>query len=232
VLAGHSDGGLFAQLYASTHAAQVKGLVLIDAVHQNYYARRIAMLKTLLPPNQWHATLRALRVRQPAIIDPEQINIETSLAQTRAAVATAPPHPMPLFVLTRGHPDQSGSQPRVDAADERLWRHLQDEIAALVPNSEHATVHTSSEVTVGEGARRLLHSSRSGRLHLRSCSSSGAAASASRRALLQFAEAVAEPVAATSWDLTPAGLTGGGAAGRLRETAVHGDRGDGLPHGR
>jgi hypothetical protein len=31
-------------------------------------------------------------------------------------------------------------------------------------------VHTGSEVTVGEGARRLLHSSRSGRLHLRSCS--------------------------------------------------------------
>jgi pimeloyl-ACP methyl ester carboxylesterase len=143
VLAGHSDGGLFAQLYASTHAAQVKGLVLIDAVHQNYYARRIAMLKTLLPPNQWHATVRALRARQPAIIDPEQIDLETSLAQTRAALATAPLHPMPLFVLTRGHPDQSGSQPRVDAADERLWRDLQDEIATLVPHSVHVTAKHS-----------------------------------------------------------------------------------------
>jgi pimeloyl-ACP methyl ester carboxylesterase len=143
VLAGHSDGGLFAQLYASKHPAQVKGLVLIDAVHQNYYARRVAMLKTLLPPNQLHATVRALRARQPAILDPEQINIETSLAQTRAALATAPLHPMPLFVLTHGHPDQSASNPRVDAADERLWQDLQDEIAALVPNSEHATAKRS-----------------------------------------------------------------------------------------
>jgi pimeloyl-ACP methyl ester carboxylesterase len=143
VLAGHSDGGLFAQLYASKHAAQVKGLVLIDAVHQNYYARRIAMLKTLLPPNQLHATVRALRVRQPAIIDPEQIDIETSLAQTRTALATAPLHPMPLFVLTHGHPDRSASNPRVDAADERLWRQLQDEIAALIPHSKHAAAKRS-----------------------------------------------------------------------------------------
>ena len=37
-------------------------------------------------------------------------------------------------------------------------------------------VHTSSEAAVGEGARRLLHSSRTGRLPLRSCSSSAARA--------------------------------------------------------
>ena len=143
VLAGHSDGGLIAQLYASTHPEQVKGLVLIDAVHPNYYARRIANLKTLLPPAEWHATVRALHAAPPAIVDPEQIDIETSLAQTRAALATAPLHQMPLFVLTRSHPDQSGSNPRVDAADERLWRHLQDEIAALVPHSKHATATRS-----------------------------------------------------------------------------------------
>ena len=30
VLAGHSNGGLFARRYATIHPAQVKGLVLID----------------------------------------------------------------------------------------------------------------------------------------------------------------------------------------------------------
>jgi pimeloyl-ACP methyl ester carboxylesterase len=50
---------------------------------------------------------------------------------------------MPVFVLTRGHPDQSGSNPHVDAADERLWGHLQDEIATLVPHSKHATANRS-----------------------------------------------------------------------------------------
>jgi hypothetical protein len=87
--------------------------------------------------------VRALQARPPAIVDPEQIDIETSLAQTRAALAGSPLHPMPLFVLTHGHPDQPESNPRLGAADERLWRHLQNEIAALVPHSKHATAKHS-----------------------------------------------------------------------------------------
>ena len=143
VLAGHSDGGLFVQLYASKHAANVRGLVLIDAVHSDYYARRIALLKTLLPPAGLKATVRALRTRPPAIVDPEQIDLETSLAQTRAALADDPLHQMPLFVLTQGRPDPSGSDPRLVAADERLWRKLQDELAELVPDAKHVIAKKS-----------------------------------------------------------------------------------------
>ena len=49
VLAGHSNSGLYSQLYASTHPRQVAGLVLIDAVHPAYHKRQLAMLKPLLP---------------------------------------------------------------------------------------------------------------------------------------------------------------------------------------
>jgi pimeloyl-ACP methyl ester carboxylesterase len=134
VLAGHSDGGLFVQLYAGKHPDEVAGLVLIDAVHMNYYARRTALLKRLLPPAAWKVTIRQLRAWVPALVDPEQIDMETSLAQARAALSAAPLSSMPLFVLTRGREDQRDT---LDRADERLWRRLQDEIAALVPNSKH-----------------------------------------------------------------------------------------------
>ena len=143
VLAGHSDGGLFVQLYASKHSNEVAGLVLIDAVHMDYYARRTALLKKLLPPAAWKVTMRLLRARAPALVDPEQIDMEKSLAQTRAALAKAPLRSMPLFVLTHGRVDQPDSDPRLNEADERLWQTLQDELAALVPNSKHVIAERS-----------------------------------------------------------------------------------------
>jgi pimeloyl-ACP methyl ester carboxylesterase len=142
VLVGHSNGGLFVQLYASEHQEEVAGLVLLDAVSVDYYARRIALLKKLLPPAEFKQTIRGLRARLPAIIDPEQIDIEASLAETRAALATAPLRALPLFVLTHGRPE-SESDPRLAAADERLWRKLQAEIGALVPRSKHVIARRS-----------------------------------------------------------------------------------------
>jgi len=143
VFAGHSDGGLFVQLYASKHPNQVAGLVLIDAVSTDYYARRSALLKKLLPPAAWKAAMRQLLARAPALVDPEQIDMETSLAQTRAALAVAPLRPMPLFVLTRGRVDQPDTDPRINSADERLWQMLQNGLAALVPHSRHVIARRS-----------------------------------------------------------------------------------------
>jgi pimeloyl-ACP methyl ester carboxylesterase len=142
VITSHSNGGLFAQLYAAKHPHEIAGLVLLDAVHKNYHARRIALLKKLLPAAELKANIRALRTALPAILDPEQIDLETSLAQTRAALASAPLRPMPLSVITHGRPEP-GSDPRTTEPDERLWRKLQDEIAALVANGKHAIARRS-----------------------------------------------------------------------------------------
>jgi len=131
VLAGHSNGGLYSQLYASTYPDQVAGLVLIDAVHSAYHQRRLAMLKPLLPPDQWEALRRQAMTVPHRLLDPEQVDIWTSERQTRQALRRSPLRPMPLVALAHGRPDDPGA-PFVEQ-DERLWRQLQHELAQLVP---------------------------------------------------------------------------------------------------
>jgi pimeloyl-ACP methyl ester carboxylesterase len=54
VFAGHSLGGLFVRLYASTYPHDVRGLILVDAYSE--------MLEMLLTPERWAALVR-LNVR-------------------------------------------------------------------------------------------------------------------------------------------------------------------------
>jgi pimeloyl-ACP methyl ester carboxylesterase len=132
VLAGHSNSGLFSQLYASTHPRQVAGLVLIDAVHPAYHKRQLALLKPLLPPEVWEALRREAMTPPHRLVDPEGIDIWTSERQTRLALRRSPLRPMPLVVLAHGRPEPSPpGWPGEEV--ERLWQQLQRELAQLVP---------------------------------------------------------------------------------------------------
>jgi pimeloyl-ACP methyl ester carboxylesterase len=132
VLAGHSNGGLFTLLYASTYPRQVAGLVLIDAVHPATIKRRLAMLKPILSPEEWQA-VRQLMITVPhRLINPEQVDIWTSERQTRKSLRRSPIRPMPLVALAHGHPDPG--TPFVEL-EEPFWRQLQRELAHLVPGS-------------------------------------------------------------------------------------------------
>jgi pimeloyl-ACP methyl ester carboxylesterase len=144
VLAGHSNSGLFSLLYASTYPRQVAGLVLIDAVHPAYHKRTLAMLKPLVPPEVWEATRQEAMAVMPRLVDPEGIDIWTSERQTRKALRHSPLRPMPLVVLTRGHPDGPGG-PFVEQ-EERLWRQLQRELAQLVPGSRHLITQSGHDI--------------------------------------------------------------------------------------
>ncbi len=117
--------------------------MLIDAVSDDYYARRTALLKKLLPPAAWKMTMRQLHAHTPALIDPEQIGMQTSQAQLRSALAAAPLRSMPLYVLSHSRVDQPDTDPRVNRADEHLWQTLQNELAALEPNSRHVIANKS-----------------------------------------------------------------------------------------
>jgi pimeloyl-ACP methyl ester carboxylesterase len=130
VLAGHSNGGLFTLLYASTYPRQVAGLVLIDAVHPATIKRRLAMLKPILSPEEWQAVRLQMITLLPRLLDLEQVDIWTSERQTRKSLRRSPIRPMPLVVLAHGHPEPD--TPFVEL-EEPFWRQLQRELARLVP---------------------------------------------------------------------------------------------------
>jgi pimeloyl-ACP methyl ester carboxylesterase len=135
VLAGHSNGGLFSLLYASRHPEQVAGMVLIDGVHPDYHRRSIEVAKRFVPREHWDAIIAAACGVPPVQLDAELMDICLAEAQTRAALAAHPLRRMPLAVITRGGqelPPESEA-----AAQELLWRQLQDELAAMQPGSTH-----------------------------------------------------------------------------------------------
>jgi pimeloyl-ACP methyl ester carboxylesterase len=135
VLAGHSNGGLFSLLYASLHPEQVAGMVLIDGVHPDYHRRSVEVAKQFVPRELWDQVVAAACGIPPVQVDAELMDICRAEAQTRAALAAHPLRRMPLAVITRGGLHfPPGSEP---AAQERLWRQLQDELAAVQPNSTH-----------------------------------------------------------------------------------------------
>ena len=145
VLAGHSNRGLFSLLYASTYPRQVAGLVLIDAVHPAYHKRQLALVKALLPPEIWEALRQDAMAVPHRLIDPEQLDIWTSERQTRVALARSPLGPMPLVVLTRGHPEPAPPWWPVEQV-EALWLQLQRELAAMVPGSRHVITQSGHNI--------------------------------------------------------------------------------------
>ena len=135
VLAGHSNGGLFSLLYASRHPEDIAGLVLIDGVHPQYHRRSIEVAKQFVPPEHWNELIRAACGLLPVQLDAEQLDICLAEDQTLESLAVAPLHAMPVSVVTHGNLHfPSGSEPD---AQERLWRQLQGELAAMVPGSRH-----------------------------------------------------------------------------------------------
>jgi pimeloyl-ACP methyl ester carboxylesterase len=102
------------------------------------------MLKPLVPPEVWEAVRQDAMTPDHRLLDPERVDIWTSERQTRVALRRSPLRPMPLVVLTHGHPDGPGG-PFVDQ-EEALWRQLQRELAQLVPGSRHLITQSGHNI--------------------------------------------------------------------------------------
>jgi pimeloyl-ACP methyl ester carboxylesterase len=144
VLAGHSLGGLFARLYASTYPDEVVGLVLVDA-----YSEQI---ESLLTPEQW-AALVQVNVESgtdtvlpiPGYGDLETIGYGKDNPAMRHAAAAAPLQAMPLAVLAHVRPFALPGQAEGLSSDvlEQVLRAANEWLATLVPSARFFAAHGS-----------------------------------------------------------------------------------------
>jgi pimeloyl-ACP methyl ester carboxylesterase len=163
VVVGHSYGGLYARAYSARYPAEAAGLVLVDSSHpdqferlpdgpENYaQARRlfaltpifarlgIIRLFDLLPvPDELPAPHRA----QVEAFNPSTRQVSTTAAEFRATPQTT------AQVRDAG---SLGDKPlAVVSAGEQTpaWLELQDELAALSPNSTHRVVDGATHVSL------------------------------------------------------------------------------------
>src|SRR5262245_13873343 len=148
VLVGHSLGGIIVRLYAATYPNEIAGVVLVDASHEEQYAR----FQAALTAEQWANLQQQAQAGLADDPERERMDFDASFAQLRAAAATHPLPPLPLVVLTHGDATSPLFSPEAQAALpadfpwdalEAVWQALQDELAALVPGARHVIATTS-----------------------------------------------------------------------------------------
>lgn len=160
VLAGHSFGGLLARLYAQARPAEVAALALVDAMHEDQFAR---LGPSLAPPAPaaWRAWWRG-RWRDPAA-NAEHVALEPLLARLRGAGGLGT---LPLLVVSAGSFAGGGfgaGGARLQAA----WDALQRRLAALsvdveqlrLPHCSHYLPRAAPQA-LAEALSRLLRRAR------------------------------------------------------------------------
>jgi pimeloyl-ACP methyl ester carboxylesterase len=141
VLVGHSLGGLFVRLFASTYPDEVAGLVLVDAWSEG--------LEELLTPEQWTAYVALNSAVPPELAaypDLETIDFAAASATMRRAAEATPLGQVPLAVVSKGRPFEIPAEVLGFAPEalDRAWAAAQGELAALRPNARHVVATASS----------------------------------------------------------------------------------------
>jgi pimeloyl-ACP methyl ester carboxylesterase len=169
VLAGHSLGGFFVRLYASTYPREVVGLILVDPYSES--------LETLLTPERWAALVR-LNVRfgtdtvkpVPGYGDLETLGYGKDNVVMRQATASTPLGPMPLAVLAHARPFDltENAEGFSSHALESVLRAATENMATLVPNARFFVakesghdIHQDQPELVTEAIRQVVTGVRS-----------------------------------------------------------------------
>ena len=145
VLVGHSLGGNFVRLYASTYPDQVAGMVLEDT-------SLVDLLQARLTPRQWDGLRQLLQTPTIPMFEDtgnlERYDLDVSVSQLRAA---PPLRHMPMVVLSASKqdplPDPRPTGPVLDFFNaSAAHRDHQNDVAALVPGVRHIITATGHYV--------------------------------------------------------------------------------------
>lgn len=141
VLAGHSFGGIFSRLYASTYPEDVAGLVMVDALPET--------IPDHLSAADWQDYRNAIQL-VPEVLetypDLETLDVDASFAQMRSASARVPYQDKPLVVITRTEPFGIPEASLGFAPDtlETAWLAAQMDLIALTPDAHHLIADQSA----------------------------------------------------------------------------------------
>lgn len=132
VLAGHSMGGLYVQLYAYQYPQEVAGLVLVDPTPEEFTPGLIELLESLGTP-----------VPEPA--GPVTIE-QRSMEQMREARASGTLPEVPMVVLSHGVAPTAAERPPGWPVEEEeaLFQRLHLEIVESVPGARHVIAEAST----------------------------------------------------------------------------------------
>jgi pimeloyl-ACP methyl ester carboxylesterase len=163
VLVGHSYGGLYARMYAARYSEEVAGVVLVDSSHPEQFTRspegqamyeQIRRLGAVLP---WLTRLGVIRLTNyyrahPDLPPQQRTQIEAFNSSTRQVATTAEEfRATPQTTAQVRRAGSLGETPlAVVSAGEQSpsWLGMQEELAALSPNSVHRVVEGATHVSL------------------------------------------------------------------------------------
>ena len=155
VLVGHSYGGLYARMYAARYSEEVAGVVLVDSSHPEQFTRspegramyeQTRRLGAVLP---FLTRLGVIRLSNyfpahPDLPSQQRAQIEAFNSSTRHLSTTVEEFRATPETAAQVRSTQSlGNKPLVvisAGTQPPSWLELQDELAALSPNSSHRVV--------------------------------------------------------------------------------------------
>jgi pimeloyl-ACP methyl ester carboxylesterase len=166
VLVGHSSGGLNMRRYALQYPNDVAGLVLVDAVHPDQFARAAALLPPEVPEEDagLHAFREALRaLNRP---DVEAASHSQEPDPGRAGGMSGSLGALPLLVLTATQHDL-GVPAAVLAPLEQDWQAMQHEMSTLsddgvqiIADGSGHNIHLEHPALVVDAIRRVVEAAR------------------------------------------------------------------------